>query len=193
MVTISSGMARPLLAASFPRRNFPCPAATFDAPAPGPHSPAMPPGIRERIYAFIAEKGLRKTSQRDAIIEAAFSTTEHYTAEELLLLARKVDRSVSRATVYRTLPLLVECGVLKEMDFGKDYKYYDPNYIDHPHHNHLICVDCNKIVEFEDQHIELLENCISKRLGFSPATKSLRIEANCDELKKRGACSSRKR
>jgi Fur family ferric uptake transcriptional regulator len=152
----------------------------------------MPPGIRERIYSFIADKGLRKTSQRDAIIEAAFSTTEHYTAEDLLARARKVDPSVSRATVYRTLPLLVECGVLKEMDFGKDHKYYDPNYIDHPHHNHLICVDCNKIVEFEDQHIELLEDCISKRLGFSPASKSLRIEANCDELKKRGACSSRK-
>jgi Fur family ferric uptake transcriptional regulator len=152
----------------------------------------MPPGIRERIYAYISDKGLRKTTQRDAIIEAAFSTTEHYTAEELLLMARKVDKSVSRATVYRTLPLLVECGVLKEMDFGKDYKFYDPNYIEHPHHNHLICVDCNKIVEFEDQHIELLEDCISKRLGFSPASKSLRIEANCDELRKHGSCSSRK-
>ncbi len=152
----------------------------------------MRPGIHERVHAYLAEKGLRKTPQRDAIIQAAFSTTEHYTAEELLLLARKVDPSVSRATVYRTLPLLVECGVLKEMDFGKDHKFYDPNYIEHPHHNHLICVDCNKIVEFEDQHIELLEDCISKRLGFSPSMKSLRIEASCDELKKRGACSSRK-
>jgi len=153
----------------------------------------MPSAIRERIYAYIADKGLRKTTQRDAIIEAAFSTTEHYTAEELLLMARKVDPSVSRATIYRTLPLLVECGVLKEMDFGKDYKYYDPNYNEHPHHNHLICVDCHKIVEFEDQHIELLEDCISKRLGFSPSMKSLRIEASCDELKKRGACASRKK
>jgi len=153
----------------------------------------MPPAIRERIYAYIADKGLRKTTQRDAIIEAAFSTTEHYTAEELLLMARKVDPSVSRATIYRTLPLLVECGVLKEMDFGKDYKYYDPNYNEHPHHNHLICVDCHKIVEFEDQHIELLEDCISKRLGFSPSMKSLRIEASCDELKKRGACASRRK
>ena len=75
---------------------------------------------------------------------------------------------MSRATVYRTLPLLVECGVLKETStFGKDYKFYDPNYLEHPHHNHLICVDCSRIVEFEDQHIELLEECISKRLGFS--------------------------
>ena len=152
----------------------------------------MQPGIQDRFNAFIAEKGLRRTVQRDAIITAAFSTTEHYTAEDLLAMARKIEPSVSRATVYRTLPLLVECGVLKEMDFGKDYKFYDPNYIAHPHHNHLICVDCDKIVEFEDQHIELLEDCISKRLGFSPASKSLRIEANCDQLRKMGACANRK-
>lgn len=152
----------------------------------------MLPGIRERVHLFFADKGLRRTSQRDAIVEAAFSTTEHYTAEELLAMARKVDPSVSRATVYRTLPLLVECGVLKEMDFGKDYKYYDPNYIEHPHHNHLICTDCSRIVEFEDQHIELLEDCITRRLGFSPASKSLRIEASCDQLRRHGTCSARK-
>ncbi len=71
------------------------------------------------------------------------------------------------------------------MDFGKDYKFYDPNYIDHPNHNHLICADCNKIVEFEDVHIDTLETCISKRLGFSPAEKTVRIEARCDELEAR--------
>ncbi len=152
----------------------------------------MSPGVQDRFNAFIAEKGLRKTVQRDAIIAAAFGTTEHYTAEDLLAMARKIEPSVSRATVYRTLPLLVECGVLKEMDFGRDHKIYDPNYNEHPHHNHLICVDCGKIVEFEDQHIELLEDCISKRLGFSPASKSLRIEASCDQLRKMGACANRK-
>jgi Fur family ferric uptake transcriptional regulator len=149
---------------------------------------AMDEQVRQRIYDFISAKGLRKTVQRDAIITAAFSTTNHYTAEDLLAMSKKVEPSVSRATVYRTLPLLVECGVLKEIDFGKDHRFYDPNYIDHPHHNHLICVDCDRIVEFEDRNIETLEDCITKRLGFSPATKFVRIEATCDELKRRGAC-----
>ena len=153
----------------------------------------MSPEVIARFNAFIAAKGLRKTVQRDAIVAAAFSTTEHYTAEDLLAMARRIEPSVSRATVYRTLPLLVESGVLKEMDFGRDHKIYDPNYNEHPHHNHLICTDCDKIVEFEDQHIELLVDCISKRLGFSPASKSLRIEASCDQLKKMGACEKRKR
>jgi Fur family ferric uptake transcriptional regulator len=152
----------------------------------------MQEAVRDRIYQFLAQKGLRKTAPRDAIIRAAFSTTEHYTAEELLNMARKLEPSVSRATVYRTLPLLVECGVLKEMDFGQDYKFYDPNYIEHPHHMHLICEDCNRIVEFEDQHIELLEDCISKRLGFSPASKFVRITATCDQLKTMGVCERRK-
>ena len=153
----------------------------------------MDEGVRQRIHDYLLHKGFRKTNQREAIIEAAFGTTEHYTAEELLLMARKIEPSVSRATVYRTLPLLVECGVLKELDFGKDYKFYDPNYIDHPGHNHLICLDCSKVVEFEDRNIDTIEDCITKRLGFTPASKVLRIEANCDELKRRGVCTHRKR
>ena len=153
----------------------------------------MDSGVRERIYDYLMTKGLRKTVQRDAIITAAFSSSDHYSAEELLARSRKIEPSVSRATVYRTLPLLVECGVLRELDLGKDHMFYDPNYIDHPAHNHLICVDCNKIVEFEDRNIETLENCITKRLGFSLSNKNLRIEATCDELKAKGTCSSKKR
>lgn len=149
----------------------------------------MEPAVRERIYEFIQASGLRRTMQRDAIIEAAFSHTDHYTAEELLARARLLEPSVSRATVYRTLPLLVESGLLKELDLGKDQMFYDPNYIDHPRHSHLICMDCNRIVEFEDRNIDTLENCITKRLGFTPAKKLARIEASCDELRRSGACS----
>lgn len=151
----------------------------------------MDPRTRQRIDEFLKAKGLRKTVQRDAIVEAAFGTTEHYTAEDLLVMARKIEPSVSRATVYRTLPILVECGVLREMDFGRDFKYYDPNFVDHPHHNHLICVDCDRIVEFEDLGINTMEDCISKRLGFSPQSKMIRIEATCDELHRVGTCRNR--
>jgi len=149
----------------------------------------MEAAVRDRIYEFLLESGLRRTVQRDAIIEAAFSHTDHYTAEELLVRSRAIDPSVSRATVYRTLPLLVESGLLKELDLGKDQMLYDPNYIDHPRHSHLICIDCNRIVEFEDRNIDTLENCITKRLGFSPAKKLTRIEASCDELRRSGHCS----
>ena len=144
--------------------------------------------VREILHTFLAGKGLRKTSQRDAIIEAAFGTNKHYTAEQLLDMARGLDRSVSRATVYRTLPILVESGLLRELDLGGDTKIYDPNFLEHPTHNHLVCVDCKKIIEFEDPNMELLENCMAKRLGFTPANKQVRIEARCDELKLHGVC-----
>jgi Fur family ferric uptake transcriptional regulator len=145
--------------------------------------------VRDILYEYLAGKGLRKTAQRDAIIEAAFSTKEHFNAEDLLVLAKSKDSSVSRATVYRTLPLLVESGLLRELELGGDTKIYDPNFLENPTHNHLICVDCKKIIEFEDPNMELLENCITRRLGFSPANKMVKIEAHCDELKMHGTCA----
>jgi Fur family ferric uptake transcriptional regulator len=145
--------------------------------------------FRETVYEYLADQGMRRTAQREAIIEAVMGTKEHFHAEELLLMAKEIDRSVSRATVYRTIPLLVKSGLLRELDLGRDVKYYDPNFLEHPTHNHLICMDCDKIIEFEDMHMELLENCITRRLGFSPATKMVRIEGNCDELKLNGKCA----
>lgn len=146
--------------------------------------------VRGSLQEFLSAKGLRRTIQREAIIAAAFGTNEHFTAEDLLLMAKKIETSVSRATVYRTLPLLVESGLLRELDLGSDTKIYDPNFVEHPTHNHLICIDCDKIIEFEDPNMELLENCITRRLGFSPANKSVTIEGRCDELKAKGICQN---
>lgn len=147
--------------------------------------------IQQQFEAFLLTKGLRKTRQRHAIVEAAFSTKEHFTAEQLCEMVRDLDADTSRATVYRTLSLLVECGLLREIDLGREVVCYDPNFLESPHHNHLICLDCGKVVEFEDGNISLLEDCITRRLGFTPASKSIRIEANCEQLRRRGACSER--
>ncbi len=140
---------------------------------------------------FLAGKNLRITSQRQAIIDTVFSTDQHFTAEQLLAWSRDRDKSVSRATVYRTLPLLTESGLVREMDFGKDYKFYDPNYADHPNHSHIICQDCEKIVEFDSDKIEKLENEISHQLGFSVQSQRLQITGSCEELKKLGACKNK--
>ncbi len=146
---------------------------------------------KKRFLDFVEEKGLRMTAPRKAIIESVFSTEEHFTAEQLLDWARARDASVSRATVYRTLPLLTESGLVHEMDFGKDYKFYDPNYADHPNHNHIICQDCEKIVEFESKQIEQIEDEISQKHGFSIKSQNVQITGNCQELKKQGACKNK--
>src|SRR5213596_3696411 len=152
---------------------------------------AGPRCAKRRFMVFLTQKTLRLTAQRQAIIETAFSTRQHFTAEQLLEWSRRRDRSVSRATVYRTLPLLTESGLVREMDFGKDHKFYDPNYAEHPHHNHIICQDCEKIVEFESEKIEKLETEISHRLGFSVKAHRLQITASCEELKRLGACKKK--
>ena len=84
----------------------------------------------------------------------------------------------------------MEGDILHELDLGRDQKVYDPNYTDHPNHNHLICVDCGKIIEFEDSHMQVLEDCLTRRLGFRPTRRSLRIEACCDKLRKTGMCEN---
>ena len=146
---------------------------------------------KKKFLEFLTRKHLRITSQRQAIVDTVFSTAEHFTAEQLLEWSRQRDKSVSRATVYRTLPLLTESGLVREMDFGKDYKFYDPNYANHPQHAHLICQDCEKIVEFESAKIEKLEDEISQELGFSVKSQRLQITGSCEEFKKLGACKNK--
>lgn len=146
---------------------------------------------KHKFIEFLEQRGLRITPQRHAIIETVFSTDRHFTADELLEWSRLRDKSVSRATVYRTLPLLTESGLVHEMDFGKDSKIYDPNYADHPNHNHIICEDCEKIVEFESEKIEKLEGEITQKLGFSIKAQRLQITATCDEFKRAGACKNK--
>src|SRR5437879_3449967 len=105
------------------------------------------PAAKQKFMEFLDRKNLRLTSQRQAIIDSVFSTEEHFTAEQLLEWSRRRDRSVSRATVYRTLPLLTESGLVREMDFGKDHKFYDPNFAAHPKHYNIIHKKCAIMVE----------------------------------------------
>jgi Fur family ferric uptake transcriptional regulator len=145
-------------------------------------------GIQERLNDFIRRKGLRRTAQRDVIVRAAFSKDEHFSAEELFERARKLDAETSRATVYRTLGLLVEAELLREIDIGDNQTTYDPNFLNRPTHNHLVCIDCGQVVEFEDSHLELLNDCVTRRLGFKPVRQSIKIEANCEQLRLNGRC-----
>ncbi len=144
--------------------------------------------IQERLDEFIRRKGLRRTGQRETIVKAAFSKDEHFTADELFDRARKFDSETSRATVYRTLSLLVEADLLREIDLGDNQTTYDPNFLDKPSHNHLVCIDCGRVVEFEDSHLDLLNDCITRRLGYKAVRQSIKIEANCEQLRLKGRC-----
>ena len=144
--------------------------------------------IREKLEAFIRRKRLRRTSQRDQIIAEVFSKDEHFSADELFERVRRSDETASRATVYRTISLLVEADLLRQIDLGDDQTTYDPNFVDKPSHNHLVCIDCGKVVEFEDPGIDVLSDCVTRRLGFKAVRQSVKIEATCEQLRQKGRC-----
>ena len=139
---------------------------------------------KRRFLDYAQESKLRLTTQRRAIIDAVFDTDAHFTAEELTQWAQRRDKSVSRATVYRTLPLLTASGLVREMDFGKDSKFYDPNYGSSPNHSHIICQDCGKIIEFDSEHIAQMEDELSRTLGFTIRSHRIQIIATCDQCRR---------
>ncbi|MGJ8677264.1 MAG: Fur family transcriptional regulator [Akkermansiaceae bacterium] len=146
--------------------------------------------IEARLHSFIQGKGLRNTPQRNAIVEAIFASDEHFNADEIWDRIRKTQIRTSRATVYRTISLLEEAGLLHEIDLGDDQKTYDPNFVESPAHNHLVCIDCGKVLEFEDSHIQLMNDCAARRLGFRPERQTLKIEACCEKLRLHGRCDN---
>ena len=150
----------------------------------------MDKAIEERLKKFIDTKGLRNTPQRNAIVEVIFASDEHFNADELWDRIRKTQIRTSRATVYRTISLLEEAGLLHEIDLGDDQKTYDPNFVDSPAHNHLVCVDCGKVLEFEDAHIQVMNDCAARRLGFRTSRQTLKIEACCEKLRLHGRCEN---
>jgi Fur family transcriptional regulator, ferric uptake regulator len=146
---------------------------------------------REKFQTYLAKKGLRVTDQRLAIFEAAFAQTEHFTAEELLDHARAIDDSVSRATVYRTLPIMTEASLVREVDIGKNLKYYLPNADNNPQVAQVICMDCDKIFEISAPFMEWYGNSVSSKLGLTPVSQRLQVSAHCNALKQTGVCKNR--
>jgi Fur family ferric uptake transcriptional regulator len=122
--------------------------------------------FRTLLQAYMLKKGLRSTDQRRLIVETFFHAQNHVSIEDLLALVRAHDARVGYATVYRTLKLLTECGVAFERRFGDGLTRYELA-DDTTHHDHLICVECGDITEFEEPAIEELQESIAKRYGFA--------------------------
>lgn len=120
---------------------------------------------REILAGYMAKKGLRSTKQRDHIVEAFFAHPDHVSIEELLARVRERDSAIGYATVYRTLKLLTESGVANERKFGDGLTRYELADGD-AHHDHLICLECQKIIEFEEPEVERLQEEIARKHGF---------------------------
>jgi Fur family ferric uptake transcriptional regulator len=118
--------------------------------------------LRDRWRAYVQERRLNTTAQREAIVEQFLRGRDHVSIDELLAKVRKRQPRVGYATVYRTLKLLVDAGLAVERQFGDGQARFE---VVGDHHDHLICVSCGVILEFEDPEIERLQEKIALRLG----------------------------
>lgn len=135
---------------------------------------------REIFLEHIQKAGLRRTSQRDLIMEIFLRTEEHLTSEDLYWLVQREDPSVGHTTVYRTLKLLTEAGLAREVRFGDNKTYYEHHY-NHQHHDHMICTECGQVIEFFSPDIEALQDEMAAKFGFRPTHHSLRMWGVCSE------------
>ena len=134
------------------------------------------------------------TKPRLAIFDAAFAQADHFTAEQLLdyARARTPKVKISRATVYRTLPVMTESALLREVDIGTGEKFYRPNREGGDQQvAQVVCVDCNRIFEISAPFMGWYGNTVSSKLGLTPVSQRLQVSATCDIFRRTGGCPRR--
>jgi Fur family ferric uptake transcriptional regulator len=151
-------------------------------------NPAVYEQVRQIFTAYLETKQLRKTSERYAILEEIYFHEGHFDVEQLFDKMKSKDYHVSRATVYNTLDLLVECNLVSKHQFGQNLAQYEKSY-GYRQHDHLICTDCNKVVEFCDPRIQNIQNTVEELMHFNVVHHSLILYASCTKEN----CENKKR
>ncbi len=151
------------------------------------------PEIIERFRERLGELGLKSTRQRDVIVATFFRLDRHISVEELLEEVRKEVSRIGYATVYRTMKLLVENGFADARRFGDGQTRFDPKHSEDEQHDHLICIDCRRVVEFTDPVVEARIHQIAGELGDQPGSfelkrRTIELYARCTNA----ACEHRK-
>ena len=148
--------------------------------------------IKNIFSVYLENKNLRKTIERFTILEEIYARNDHFEAETLYEYLLKKRYNISRATVYNTLELLVSCDLIKKHQFGKNLAQYEKSY-GYKQHDHIICVDCKKVVEFCDPRIQNIKTMMGDLLNFKITHHSLNMYGICGNCqKKREAEASKK-
>ena len=139
----------------------------------------------EHFRKFLQEGQYRITPERFDVLDAVLAWNDHFDADNLFIYLKNNGSKVSRATVYKTLALLHECGLVSRYRFSQGHAQYEKT-TDRPHHDHMVCTKCGKIVEFENARVERLQDDACAQYGFSPMYHSFQIFGVCLECRTSG-------
>jgi len=142
--------------------------------------------IKEVMNIFsnhLEKNSFRKTPERFAILEEIYRRTDHFDAEALYIHMKTRNYRVSRATVYNTLELLVNCDLVKKHQFGKNLAQYEKSY-GYKQHDHVICAHCSKVVEFCDPRIQQIKTMVGDLLNFEITHHALNLYGICGNCQK---------
>jgi len=147
----------------------------------------MPHELEHQALAkYLEDHNLKHTRQRDAILEVFLGASGHITSEDLYERVRVRHPRIGYTTVYRTMKLLCEAGLASERHFDDGITRYE---IAHEHHDHLVCVRCGKIIEFECKMIEDTQDAIASRYGFRVLRHRHELYGHCEACRDRGPAS----
>ena len=146
----------------------------------------------EAFSRFLAARGLRLTRDRRTIVDAIFRNHDHFTTDDLFVALRLKGRRLSKTTLYRNVPLLVESGLVRRVpDDGENARF--EHVLGHPHHDHLICLTCGREIEFSNDRIEQAQDDICRRFAFEPVRHRLGIWGYCRNCRSRRRKAGAKR
>mgnify|MGYP006287565535 CR=1 FL=1 len=137
----------------------------------------------QEFKKYLKKNNLKYTLERKDIVEAIIGLDKHFDAEQIYQQLRKQASDVSLATIYRTIPILIDSGLISETLHCRDKVVYEKVF-HRGHHDHMICIRCGKIIEFYNEDIEKLQNEICKKYHFLPVEHRLGIKGYCKECQK---------
>jgi len=139
--------------------------------------------VIDELKKIVKQKGLKYTEQREIVLNILLHAEGHLTAEEVynLIKTKKPDSNIGIATVYRALGFLEEVNLITSITFGADGKKYESNTKEH--HDHLICTNCGRIVEFMDEEIEKRQDRVAKKNKFKITSHSMQLYGICGNCK----------